>query len=61
MAIKEVNRNLNYTKATFYCDTEEDVASLPKSMTGSEAIVVASGNLYVVNASGEWALFGGEA
>lgn len=61
MAIKEVNKNLKYTKNTFYCDTETDVVSLPKATTGSEAIVVSTGNLYIVNASGDWVLFGGES
>lgn len=52
---------MKHNKKTFYCDTEADVASLPECMTGSEAVVVASGNVYVVNASGKWALFGGDA
>lgn len=28
---------------------------------GSTAIVVSTGNVYMMNASGEWVLFGGEA
>lgn len=60
-AFKEVNQDLKHTKKTFYCDTEADVAKLPKSMTGSEAVVVSTGNVYVVNASGVWTLFGGDA
>lgn len=43
----------------FVCDTEEDVATLPECCTKSTALVVATGNVYVVNASGEWVKFGG--
>ena len=42
-------------------DTEADVDNLPKCSAGSTALVVATGNLYMVNASGKWALFGGGA
>lgn len=43
----------------YVCDTPEDVASLPKCCTKSTALVVSTGDVYVVNASGEWVLFGG--
>jgi hypothetical protein len=43
------------------CDTEADVSSLPDSAPGSMALVVSTGNVYMVNASGEWKKFGGEA
>ena len=42
-------------------DTEADVDNLPKCSAGSTALVVSTGNLYMVNASGEWKLFGGGA
>ena len=45
----------------YILDTEDDVANLPKCGTGSTALVVATGNVYIVNASGEWKLFGGGA
>ena len=45
----------------YVADTAEDVTTLPNSGTGSTAIVVATGEIYMVNASGEWAKFGGEA
>ena len=43
----------------FICDTDADVANLPKSCAGSTALVVESGKYFMVNASGEWAEFGG--
>lgn len=42
----------------YLVDTEADVAHLPKCGTGSSALVVESGVVYVVNASGEWAVLG---
>lgn len=41
------------------CDTEIDVADLPESPTGSTALVVETGTVYMVNASGNWVKFGG--
>lgn len=43
----------------FICDTEADVASLPDCCSQSSAIVVETGNVYIVNASGNWVPFGG--
>lgn len=40
------------------CDTDADVENLPKCCAGSTAIVVESGKIFMVNASGEWAPFG---
>lgn len=63
MAIKKIKRewclSLGDYKKDFIVDTEADVAALPKCCTGSSALVVESGAVYVVNASGEWAVFGG--
>lgn len=42
----------------FICDTVADVANLPKCCAGSTALVVEGGKIYMVNASGEWKLFG---
>ena len=37
------------------CDSEDDVASLPKGAPSSVAIVAAkNGPVYITNASGEW-------
>lgn len=63
MAIKLVNEAWcacqdDYQK-DFICDTDADFANLPKCATGSSAISVASGTIKMVNASGEWAVFGG--
>lgn len=43
----------------FICDTDADFADLPKAYAGSTAVSVETGNVYVVNASGEWVKFGG--
>lgn len=44
---------------SFVCDTENDVSSLPPSAPGSSAVVIKTGNVYMVNSSGQWELFGG--
>ena len=44
----------------YLCDTENDVSDLPACCTGSTALVCSTGNVYIVNASGEWVLFGKE-
>ena len=63
MAIKLVNREyakyLDDYQYDYICDAEADVASLPECCTGSSALVVESGAIYMVNASGVWAVFGG--
>lgn len=45
----------------FILDDEADVATLPECVPGSTALVCASGSVYIVNASGQWVKFGGEA
>lgn len=45
----------------FTCDTVDDIATLPKCLPGSQAVVIATGDLYVANSNGEWVKFGGEA
>lgn len=63
MAIKKVNREWNpYLgdyKRDFIVDTEADVANLPECSTGSSALVIESGAVYIVNTSGNWVAFGG--
>lgn len=46
-------------KHEFICDSEADVANLPDCCTGSMAVVAATGEVYIVNASGNWVKFGG--
>lgn len=50
---------LNDYKRDYIVDTDADIASLPESCTGSSALVVKSGAIYMVNASGTWVVFGG--
>lgn len=63
MAIKLVNREysscLNAYQCDYIADTEADVADLPECCAGSSALVVESGAIYMVNASGDWAVYGG--
>lgn len=47
------------TVCDFVCDTEDDVAKLPKCCTNSKALVVDTGDVYMVNASCNWVKFGG--
>lgn len=63
MAIKMVQKEwvccLNQYQCDYIVDTEADVANLPECSTGSSALVVESGAVYMVNASGNWVVFGG--
>lgn len=47
----------------FVCDTVADVAKLqtdhPNCCTGSTALVIQTGDVYMVNTSGTWVKFGG--
>lgn len=61
VARKHARCSVDRDVCEYIADTEADVVDLPKAYPGSTCIVVASGNAYMVNASGEWALFGGEA
>ena len=63
MATKLVNKEwcvcLNAYQCDYIVDTEADIATLPECCTGSSALVVESGAVYMVNASGVWAVYGG--
>ena len=63
MAIKLINNEWcacqNDYIHEYIVDTETDIDNMPQSCTGSSALVVESGNIYMVNASDEWAKFGG--
>jgi hypothetical protein len=62
MAIKCVNRNycafVDDYQCEFIVDSNDDFANLPKSCAGSTALSP-SGDMVMVNASGEWVAFGG--
>ena len=64
MAYKLINEEycacVDAQRKEFLCDTDADFTTLPKCCTGSTAVSVATGNVYVVNASGNWVAFGGE-
>lgn len=63
MAIKLVSREyVPFTddyKCDYIVDTDNDFKDLPTVGTGSSAVSVETGKVLVVNASGEWAVFGG--
>lgn len=44
----------------FVLDTDADIADLPECGSGSVALSVASGKVFMKNASGVWAVLGGE-
>ena len=49
----------NVVMHDYIVDTDEDVANLPKASAGSNAVSIATGNVFVVNTQGEWVAFGG--
>lgn len=55
-----VNPLTNKKHREYICDTDADFKDLPKRNPGDTAVSAATGNVYVVNASGEWVLFGCE-
>ena len=63
MAIKLMSREyVPFThdyRCEYICDKDADFASLPESSVGSSAVSVETGAVQVVNASGNWAKFGG--
>ena len=63
MAIKLVSREyipfIDDYKCEFIVDTDSDFEDLPSACTGSSAISIETGTVLVVNASDEWATFGG--
>ena len=59
MAYQLINREFcvysDGFRCDYVCDSEADIANLPKSCPGSVAVVAAAGGkVYMVNASGEW-------
>lgn len=50
---------VGWPRCDFVIDTDADVDTLPKCNPGSSAVSVASGKVYIVNASGKWVEFGG--
>ena len=63
MAIKQIAPTMECKSKMydFIIDTDEDAASLPETCgSGSTAISCASGNVFIVNASGAWVKLGGE-
>lgn len=61
MAIKMIDKEwcaeVKAYRKEFIIDGKADIANLPECCVGSTALVVATGDVYVVNASGEWVDF----
>ena len=49
----------NQVMYDYIIDTDDDVANLPASPVGSNAVSLATSNVFVVNTQGEWVAFGG--
>lgn len=49
----------NQPRREFIIDTDADVATLPACASGSAALSVESGSVFIVNASGVWTKCGG--
>ena len=63
MAIKTLSKGYGqgeHCRLECLCDNEADAADLPICACGSIAVIIETGNVYVVNSSGEWVKFGGE-
>ena len=46
----------------FLLDSVEDLAKLPTNLrSGSSALIIPTGTLYILNGDKEWVVFGGEA
>ena len=43
----------------FVCDSESDIVDLPECTCGSTAMIIDTGDIYIVNANGKWVKFGG--
>lgn len=64
MAIKQTKpfSKCNARHHEYIIDNDEDVQNLPTTCAaGSTALSCATANIFIMNASGEWVLFGGEA
>ena len=63
MAIKLIKREycavVDCYRSEYIVDTDADFENLPEASTGSTALSVETGNVKIVNASGEWVAFGG--
>ena len=63
MAIQQISPYLTCEKRRFdfIIDTDEDAANLPQTCAaGSTALSCGSGNVFIVNASGNWVKLGGD-
>ena len=62
ISIYKQNDKFSTYVTEFICDTIADIANLPteknKVYPGSAALVVSTGDIYILNASRKWILFG---
>lgn len=61
MAYKLINQEYcpfsNNYRREYLCDTDADFDNLPDACVGSTAVSVETGNVLVVNTSGDWVAF----
>lgn len=50
------NGKQSYSITEFYCDTPEDITSLPPCNMGSKAFIISTGEVYMINSQKEWIL-----
>ena len=62
VSIYKQNDKISTYVTEFICDTVADIVNLPteknKVYPGSAALVASTGDIYILNASRKWALFG---
>jgi hypothetical protein len=55
MTIKQTNVNKDFNTKEYMFDNESEFSSLPIDCgMGSTALCIVTGNIYVLNSSGEW-------
>lgn len=63
MAIKLIKKEYSDLqgdyKRDYICDGDADVSNLPECACGSSALVIATGDVYVVNTQSAWTKVGG--
>ena len=61
--VKEIKREYSILQgesvSSYICDGDADVSNLPECACGSSALVIATGDVYVVNTQGAWTKVGG--
>lgn len=54
ISLLSVSGKTVYGICEYVCDKEEDVETLPEAPMGSTALVIETGNVYMINSEKEW-------